>query len=130
MRSKQIDGIPRVYLNRVLQKKMARHWFSVTTAGGVGRVSTFLTSDGATKTAGNTFLFTAVFGGDGGTTTIQTLAEACACFGFQYNVTTGLAEWVFEESNTDNVLIGGTTTGLEYEENGTTILVWVEGNET
>lgn len=117
-----------IYVDDTQQNSQGEvRWYHLFTSGGTGIASKYLTSDGLTKTGGNTFLFSSVFGGSGNATTIQAVDEAPACHGFNYNTSTGLAQWLFLESKTTGVLIGGTVDGLEVEENSTAVNCWVQG---
>src|ERR1700741_1145983 len=128
VRGKQVKGLPEYYVDDVKQMNVQKRGYNLTIAGGDGRASKFLTSDGLTKSGSNTFLFSSVFNGGGFMKTIQSDTEAATCCGFTYNTGTGLAEWKFMESNTSSIgALGGTAEGLEDEENGSTVFCFVEG---
>lgn len=118
-----------VYVDDVLQTAQTeRRWYNLTTAGGNGEASKFLTSDGLTKSGGNTFLFTTVIGAGGNSKTIASDTECDSFAAFQYDAATGNARWRFAESNTSSIgALGGTAEGTEDTENGTAVAVWVEG---
>lgn len=118
-----------VYFDNLSQSGQVEvRWYGLTVLGGIGTASKFLTSNELTKTSSNTFLFSTVFGGSGNATTIQALDEAPGCYGFNYNTSTGLAQWLFLESKTTLVnLLGTTVEGLEVEENSTAVNCWVQG---
>lgn len=101
------------------------HIFNLTTAGGAGIASKFLTSDGLTKSGSNTFLYSSVIAGWSSANTIPALDERPISGGFRYNTSTGLAEWGVMESKTTGVLIGGSVEGLEVKENGFSVTCFV-----
>lgn len=103
------------------------HVITATVAGGNGRTSNFLTTDGLTKGAGNLFLFTTVKHVDGSTGTLQTDVEAPFMSGWSYNVSTGELITLWMESKNTGILIGGNVEGLETEENGTVCKVMIMG---
>jgi hypothetical protein len=97
--------------------------FDGTIAGGAGQISKFLTSDGLTKSGGNTFLYSNILSTSGIVTTITAVNVTPIATEFTYNLTTGELIVDCVESKNTGVLIGGNVEGLEFGVNGRNIRI-------
>lgn len=111
----------------LVSSAISRRYYTLGITGGAGVASTYLTTDGYTKGATNSFLYSTVLFGNGSGTAIESIEERPLFSGYNYNTSTGLMQWSFCESKTTGVLIGGTVEGLEVKENGYSVKCYVDG---
>ena len=111
----------------LVSSAISRRYYTLGITGGSGVASTYLTTDGYTKGATNSFLYITVLFGNGSGTVIESIDEKPIFAGYNYNSSTGLMQWSFCESKTTGVLIGGTVEGLEVKENGYSVKCYVDG---